>query len=361
MKERKRVRSSNRVPSPKKAAFIVASCFSFLLLAIALEAQETHETVDVDGVTRNFILHLPTGYSPQQRYPVMILLHAQNQDPDDMERLTHFNQLADKDAIIAIYPAAAQRGEWNIGVHQEEQPVYMPRRGYGRRGGGYPGGGYPGSGRGGENPNASRSRSEPADDVAFLNQMLDQLELKYSIDKNRIYAAGLGDGGFMALRVGCNLADRVAGIAAVGAALPKTMICLPAHPASAIFIDGTDDPIVPYDGGTYKPGHFHVLSAEDSARSWAKFDHCAEKPKQAKIPPPEKGAKETRTYTYSGCQADAQVALYSVKNGGNTWPGGEQYMTEKEIGKTSNAINANEVIWGFLSTKKIVADSGSQK
>jgi len=191
--------------------------------------------------------------------------------------------------------------------------------------------------------------------------MLDQLALKYSVDTRRIYATGLGDGGFMALRAGCNLADRVAAIAAVGAAMPKTMICLPARPVPALFINGTDDPIVPDNGGSYKPGRFHVLSAEDSAKTWAKFDRCEEKPAQDKLPSSEKGGKETKTFTYSACKDNAQVVLYSVKGGGNTWPGGEQFTTEKEVGKTSNAINANEAVWSFLVTKKIAGESGVEK
>jgi polyhydroxybutyrate depolymerase len=194
-----------------------------------------------------------------------------------------------------------------------------------------------------------------------MSQMLDALALKYSVDAHRIYATGLGSGGFMAMRLGCNMADRVAAIAPVGAALPKTMICLPSRPVPAVFIDGTDDPIIPYDGGTYKPGQFHVLGAEDSAKSWAKFDRCNEKPAQGKLPPPEKGGKETKTLTFSGCQGDSQVILYSVKSAGNTWPGGEQYTSEKEVGKTSNALNANETIWSFLASKKIAGESAAQK
>ncbi|MGC1975768.1 MAG: hypothetical protein WA671_03540, partial [Candidatus Sulfotelmatobacter sp.] len=181
------------------------------------------------------------------------------------------------------------------------------------------------------------------------------------VDTHRIYATGLGDGGFMALRMGCEMADRVAAIAPVGAALPKTMICLPARPVPALFLNGTDDPIVPYGGGTYKPGQFHVLSAEDSAKTWAKFDRCNEKPAQEKIQPLQKGEKESKTFTFSGCSDNAQVVLYAVKDGGNTWPGGEQYMSEKEVGKTSNALNANETIWSFLSTKKIADAGGTAK
>ena len=359
------------LPSEFCLGAIFFACLSLLFVA-PVRAQETQEKVDVEDVSRTFVVHLPQGYDKQQHYPVVIVLHAQNQDADDMGRLTHFSQFAEKKGIIAVYPNAAQ-GRWNIGVRAEPQAAPVgPRRG-GRRGGGYPGGGYPGGGggypgggqSGGENPNESRNRPEPADDVAFLNQMLDQLALKYSVDTHRIYAAGLGDGGFMALRVGCNMADRVAAIAAVGAAVPKTMICLPSRPVSALFIDGTDDPIVPYGGGTYKPGRFHVLSAEESAKTWAKFDHCAEKPTEEKLPAldkgKDKGAKDIKTFTYGGCQDNAQVVLYNVKNSGNTWPGGEQYMTEKEVGKTSNALNANESIWAFLSTRKITGENGPQK
>jgi len=355
---------------------IFTTCLLMLTLLICSTAQETREKIDVDNVSRTYVVHLPRGYDQQQHYPVVILLHARNQDADDMARLTHFNQLAEKDGIIAVYPNAT-RGQWNIGVRAEQSSAPMQRRGGGRRGGwgggggGWPGGGggYPGGGggspgggqSGGENPEANRNRPEPADDVAFLNQMLDALALKYSVDTRRVYATGLEDGGFMALRVGCNMADRVAAIAAVGAALPKTMICIPSRAVSALFIHGTDDPIVPDNGGTYKSGQLHVLSAEDSAKAWAKFDRCGEKPAQDKIPPLQKGGKETKTYTYSGCQDNAQVVLYSVKGGGNTWPGGEQYMTEKEVGKTSDAINANETIWTFLVTKKISGESGVEK
>lgn len=354
-----------------------------VLFALNLNAQETQEKIDVDDVSRTFVVHLPQGYDPRQHYPVVIVLHGQNQDADDMGRLTHFSQFAEKNGAIAVYPNA-MRGQWNTGVRPEEPAAEMPRRGSGRRGGwgggggggggypgggggGYPGGGgggYPGGGQsGGQNPDVNKKRPEPPDDVAFLNQMLDQLALKFSVDSSRIYAAGLGDGGFMAERVGCSMADRVAATAVVAAAFPKTMICLPSRPVPALFIDGTDDPIVSYSGGNYKPGRFHVLSAEESAKTWAKFDRCEEKPAQDKIPPlnKDKDSKETRTFTFNGCHDNAQVVLYAVKNGGHTWPGGEQYMSEKEVGKTSNALSANQSIWSFLSTKKLAAGNSAAK
>jgi poly(3-hydroxybutyrate) depolymerase len=358
----------------------VATGFALLFAVHALCAQETKEKVTVDDVDRNFLVRLPKGYDSQRHYPVVILLHGMNQDPEDMERLTRFNELADKDGIIAVYPFALH-GRWNVGVRPTERRAMTmgPGGGRGRRGGGgYPGGGggYPGGGggypRGGGYPGGggqqpqgggpseeNEKRAGPADDVAFFNQMLDELGTKFSVDTSRIYAAGLSEGGFMSLRLGCALGDRIAAIAAVGAAMPKTMICLPPRPVPLVMINGTSDPIVPFGGGTEHNMSLATVSVEDSAKAWAKIDRCEEKPEKSKLSGQGKGGTETKVDTYNGCQQNASVILYSVKGAGNTWPGGEQYEVEKTIGKTSPDLNANEIIWSFLVSKKIPSKSGS--
>ena len=344
-----------------------ALCLAALFVAQALWAQETKEKVTVDDLDRNFMVRLPKGYDAKQHYPVVILLHGMNQDAEDMERLTRFNELADKDGIIAVYPIAVH-GRWNVGVHpQERQPMSMGHGGHGHHGGGgYPGGGgggYPGGG--GQRPQNREPdedrRPAPADDIAFFNQMLDQMGTKFSLDASRIYAVGLSEGGFMSLRVGCAMSDRIAAIAAVGAAMPKTMICLPSRPVPEVMISGTSDPVVPYGGGTEHNLSLATISVEDSAKAWAKIDRCAEKPEKSKLPPGAKGGMETKVDTYNGCHENAQVVLYSVKGAGNTWPGGEQYEAEKTIGKTSADLNANEVIWSFLVTRKLPERASEQK
>jgi len=356
----------------------VCVCLMAMLALTAFEApvlwaQETKEKVTVDDVDRTFLVRLPKGYDAQRKYPVMILLHGMNQDAEDMERLTGFDQLADKDSIIAVYPVALH-GRWNVGVRPaERRPMGMGpgghhRGGYGYPGGGYPGGGYPGGGGGYPGGGQQQPRNQkpeeehkPAevDDIGFFNQMLDQLSSKFSADPSRIYAAGLSEGGFMSLRVGCAISDRIAAVAAIGAAMPKTMICLPSRPVPLVMIDGTSDPVVPYGGGTEHNLSLATLSAEDSAKAWAKIDRCGEKPAKAKLPE-AKGGMETKTDTYDGCGQGAQVVLYSVKGAGNAWPGGEQYEAENAIGKTSQDLNANEVIWSFLVTKKIADAAKSQ-
>src|ERR1700688_2394980 len=141
------------------AASAAVACLVGLILAGHAQAQETKEKVMVDDGERTYLLRFPRGYDPTHKYPVVILLHGMNQDTDDMERLTRFDELADKNGIIAIYPSAL-RGRWNIGVTppSRQSPMMSPGGRGGRRGGygggGYPGGGggYPGGGGGGGYP-----------------------------------------------------------------------------------------------------------------------------------------------------------------------------------------------------------------
>ncbi len=199
------------------------------------------------------------------------------------------------------------------------------------------------------------------DDVGFFNEMLDHLGTKFSVDSSRVYALGLSQGGFMSLRLGCALSDRFAAVGSVGATMPKTMICLPSRPVPVAMVNGTSDPVVPYGGGTEHNQNLATLSAEDSAKSWAKIDRCAEKPEKSKLSAKGKGGMETKVDTYGSCQQDAQIVLYSVKGAGNTWPGGEQYEPEKTIGKIATDLDANQILWSFLVTRKLAAESSKSK
>ena len=46
----------------------------------------------------------------------------------------------------------------------------------------------------------------------------------------------------------------------------------------------------------------------------------------------------------------AAVALYTVRGGGHTWPGGRQYLPKFMVGHTSQDINATRVIWDFFKS-----------
>ena len=50
-----------------------------------------------------------------------------------------------------------------------------------------------------------------------------------------------------------------------------------------------------------------------------------------------------------------ELVLYSVANGGHTWPGGPQYAPVRFIGHTSRDIDASEAVWSFFATHRATA------
>jgi len=55
-----------------------------------------------------------------------------------------------------------------------------------------------------------------------------------------------------------------------------------------------------------------------------------------------------RGTAYTACHENAEVVFYTVAGMGHFWPGGKSHLPERVIGKSSDAINATDVIWEFF-------------
>ena len=86
----------------------------------------------------------------------------------------------------------------------------------------------------GRNDATSRSSAERVDDVLLISTLIDHLKELYSIDTNRVFATGMSNGGMMTERLGCELSDKIAAIAAVAGSLPQALAdATPARPFAA--------------------------------------------------------------------------------------------------------------------------------
>ena len=56
--------------------------------------------------------------------------------------------------------------------------------------------------------------------VGFIAAMIDDLRDDYEIDPNRVFATGISNGGHMAFRLACELADQIVAVAPVTANMP---------------------------------------------------------------------------------------------------------------------------------------------
>jgi polyhydroxybutyrate depolymerase len=185
--------------------------------------------------------------------------------------------------------------------------------------------------------------------------MLDSLESEYPIDASRIYATGLSNGGHMCYRMAFDLSDRVAAIAPVGALLSTALRARdvgPRHSMAVLVIAGDADPISPYEGGVVGGGVLRrgeVSSAQDTVQFWIEAGAVTTPTvSEYTVDTAANDGTRARVARYAAASSEVEVVLITIEGGGHTWPGGEQYLPEAIVGRTSRDFSAATVIWEFL-------------
>lgn len=191
----------------------------------------------------------------------------------------------------------------------------------------------------------ARARDRNVDDVGFIRAVVADIETRLAIDKSRVFATGMSNGGMMAYRLACEAAEVFKAIAAVGAA-DVTAACTPVAPISILHIHARDDDHVPVAGGAgpaavrlagkvadYPPLQRTILA-------WAGREQCQREPRRVLSTP---GATCER---YMGCASGAAVELCLTDSGGHSWPGGSKPRAKQP---PSTAISANDIMWDFFT------------
>jgi len=268
----------------------------------------------VDGNVRRFVIYLPTGYNNAGKMPMIFAIHGGGGSPEQMLSVIDFKSIADRDKVVLVYPEAIQE-KWNDG------------------------------------------RPTPANlmginDVNFFNQMCDYMIENYPVDNSKIYATGISNGGFMSSRLGCELSNRIAAIAVDAATIEQTTVyanCNPSKSVPAIYIHGTLDNFVPFNGGVMTVGEGGtVVSHFQAIAKWVEINNCNVTPTNTELPDISNDGTTIKERKYINATNGNEVVSYVVTNGGHTWPQGIQALPVSLVGITSQDMNANEVIWQFF-------------
>ena len=278
-----------------------------------MAGRDFEETMVSNDLVRHYHVHIPATYDTSRSFPLLIALHGRLGTGKKMIKQTDFNRIADRERFIVVYPEGFKRG-WADGrgiTHADNQGV---------------------------------------DDVAFIDRLIKVLQEKFSVDHTRIYVAGHSNGGFMAQRMAIERSHKFAAVAVVAASLSEWLASrfTPSRPMPVSFINGTDDPVTPYEGGR-QPGGARVLSVEDTVKTWAHFNGCNKSPEVQEIHGIN-GATLVSVFTYVSCQNHSQVKLYKIEGGGHVWPGESEDLSSSGVGKLSAEIDASEKIWKFFSS-----------
>lgn len=254
-------------------------------------------------VWRQFAVHTPPNYDPARRTPVVLNFHGLTSNGWQQNLLSKMKAKSDKEGFIVVHPQGiGLPTSWNAGTC------------------------CPGS------------TTLGVDDVGFVRKMLDELEKRLCVDRRRIYATGMSNGGFLSHRLACELSTRLAAIAPVAGSLVYKK-CNPARPVPVIAFHGTKDSIVPI-GGSKISG---AIAFKDSIGFWVKRNGCNPKPTTFY----KKG--DTTCEQFKGCRQGADVIGCISQGAGHTWPGG----TPIPAGKTSTSISATDQMWLFFQRHRL--------
>lgn len=282
----------------------------------------TTHAIEVGGRERTYHLHLPPHHSKATPAPLVVALHGRGGTGEGFDQSTNGQVVreADRRGYIVVFPEGIDKG-WNDG-----RPPVSDR---------------------------DRDRSG-VDDVAFVSALVDRIDTDHGVDRSRVYAMGISNGGFMSLRLAIDLSDRFAAVAAVAASVTKVMEPLvPKRPVAVVFVNGTADPLVPFGGGQVRVlgrDRGEVLSTDDSVRWWVGHDRCAVSPSARALPDTATDDGATvRVEAHEGCADGSAVVLYRVEGGGHTWPGGAQYLPKAVVGTVCRDIDATSEIFDFFA------------
>lgn len=275
----------------------------------------TEGKLAVGSLTRTYCLHVPPSLPADKPAPLVLVFHGGGGDGRSMETSTGFSSLSDKKSFLVCYPDGIDHG-WNDGRIIEGS---IPHR-------------------------------DHIDDLGFANALIDEISRSHPVDPKRIYATGLSNGGFLCHFLAARHSSRIAAIAPVAGGIAPTVAAefKPDRPVSVMIVQGVEDPIVPFKGGTLRHNRGETLPTQTIVQKWVDHNGCgAPTTEELFDRDPEDGTR-VKKVTYSGGHEETEVVEYIIEGGGHTWPGGPQYLPASIIGRVSKDIDATPLIWEFF-------------
>lgn len=257
-------------------------------------------------------------------FPILITLHGGGGTGSHMVAKTKYRNLSRSDDVIAIFPDGLNN-RWNDG-------------------------------------RIRNNISANTDDVGFLLSIIDHAVGSLGGDANKVFVVGHSNGAMMTLRLSCEAGSRLAGIGVIAGSFPTLVAptCNPNKPLSAMFINGTADPSILYQGGcvggsakTDQNGNCLIGSTvpvEQTVNFFRQINHCPGSPQTWSLK--DKVAKDNSHIDAlfdAACNVNTQVKLYKVVGGGHGVPGSRGGTTDDLPSGTTNLdTNGFKEVWGFL-------------
>jgi poly(3-hydroxybutyrate) depolymerase len=269
-------------------------------------------TFEVQRQTRRaIVVNAPTDNNTR---PVVLALHGGQGSAQIMRTNSGFDQVARKNGFMVVYPEGTDFGNdrhaWNTG--------FLLRR-----------------------------QVQNADDIAYLDMLIDKLIDEHGADPSRIYMTGGSNGGMMTFVYAVARSERLAAVAPVVASM-FSFDTKPKHPLPILMINGAKDDEVPIEGGLSR--NPLVRRAQDAP--YKSIDQVVEfwvQVNKSQSPPTVEKTGTLTTTSYAGSVGGAPTELIVDAVGGHGWPGSR---ARRENTTPITAFSGAEKVWDFFKEKK---------
>jgi polyhydroxybutyrate depolymerase len=252
---------------------------------------------------------IPSGASPDAPLPTVLVFHGGGGSGTGLAEVDGFEDLAESEGFAVVHPSADPA--WPMWAIEDADHPERP-------------------------------------DVAFAEQLIDTLITDWRADAARIYAVGWSIGGTFSARLAREIPERLAGIGAAGQIAVAPQLGDPPLPMPLIQINGTDDPVIPFDGSaqtiaTGAPDSWRWMLATaipEAFHAGALRRGCTSEPTVFNV------SDDVVGYRYPGCDGDVEMLRYEIIGGGHVWPGG--VPSSSEMGSTTSNLSGASAMWDFL-------------
>ena len=253
------------------------------------------QTLVHDGETREYILYVPNSYDETTAVPLIFNFHGYGGNASEYMTYADMRSLAESENFILVYPQ---------GSNLDGSPHWNPS--------------LPG------NENKSN-----ADDLGFIEALINKLETDYMIDRKRIYACGYSNGGMMSYGLASHKSNLIAAVGSISGVMIDSDIN-PSHPMPVIKIHGTSDEVLPYNGisGEYN-------SVEATLEYWKNFNNTNTTPITTTF---NDNGIVIEHFIYADGDNNCNVEHYKVIEGGHVW-----------FDLNFQGANTSMLIWDFVS------------
>ncbi|PYC27191.1 polyhydroxybutyrate depolymerase [Aquipseudomonas alcaligenes] len=310
-------------------ALILAGLYGYFLYAPKPATPELSATLqqgslEVGGRQRDYAYYLPAKL--QAKAPLLFVLHGSLQTLDDMRTFSayQFERLADEHGFILVYPQGVERN-WNDCRAAADYPA----------------------------------RQQNVDDVGLIAALIQRFAAQHGADPQRAFLAGYSNGGHLGLRIALERPNLLAGVAAVAASLPTpdNLACRAMAGATPVLLmNGTRDPINPYNGGRVTLFGFgdrgHVRSSYASTLFFAERAGyaAAEMQRENLWQNGDNPAQRVELDRWQAAER-AEVALFAVIGGGHLLPQAG-FRAPHLLGPTLSGFDGPQAIWDFFARQR---------